>query len=185
MDFSEAVELAGKGMDTAGVVVLVIGAVVAAVRAAQSARGQQPAPTGSSANNWDARSCWASSCCVAADIIRTVAVTPTLSSVLVLALIVLIRTFLSFSLELEITGRWPWQKDPTDHRPVGRSRNLAAPTSSSSSAPVFVVSRGAEHYPRSDLEAKHFLGNVPAWWNPRRRRPDRRRRGDPDVLSSA
>ena len=50
---------------------------------------------------------------VAADIIRTVAVTPTLSSVSVLALIVLIRTFLSFSLELEITGRWPWQKAPS------------------------------------------------------------------------
>ena len=47
---------------------------------------------------------------VAADIIRTVAVTPTPQSVLVLAGIVAIRTFLSFSLELEITGRWPWQK---------------------------------------------------------------------------
>jgi len=47
---------------------------------------------------------------VAADIIRTVAVTPTLASVAVLALIVVIRTFLSFSLELEITGRWPWQE---------------------------------------------------------------------------
>jgi uncharacterized membrane protein len=46
---------------------------------------------------------------VAADIIRTVAVTPTLTSVAVLGGIVLIRTFLSFSLELEITGRWPWQ----------------------------------------------------------------------------
>jgi uncharacterized membrane protein len=49
---------------------------------------------------------------VAADIIRTVAVTPTAGSVAVLAGIVLIRTFLSFSLELEITGRWPWQKQP-------------------------------------------------------------------------
>ncbi|MDF2574790.1 MAG: hypothetical protein K0S05_1702 [Agromyces sp.] len=47
---------------------------------------------------------------VAADIIKTVAVTPTLESVVVLGIIVLIRTFLSFSLELEITGRWPWQK---------------------------------------------------------------------------
>lgn len=46
---------------------------------------------------------------VAADIIRTVAVEPTLQSVLVLGLIVLIRTFLSFSLEVEISGRWPWQ----------------------------------------------------------------------------
>ena len=49
---------------------------------------------------------------MAADIIRTVAVTPTFESVGVLAIIVLIRTFLSFSLELEITGRWPWQKQP-------------------------------------------------------------------------
>jgi uncharacterized membrane protein len=47
---------------------------------------------------------------VAADIINTVAVTPTLMSVLVLAGIVAIRTALSFSLEVEIEGRWPWQR---------------------------------------------------------------------------
>lgn len=47
---------------------------------------------------------------VAADIINTVAVEPTVQSLLVLAGIVLIRTFLSFSLEVEIDGRWPWQK---------------------------------------------------------------------------
>ena len=47
---------------------------------------------------------------IAADIINTVAVTPTLQSVIVLGAIVIIRTFLSFSLELEIEGRWPWQR---------------------------------------------------------------------------
>ena len=47
---------------------------------------------------------------VAADIINTVAVEPTINSLIVLAGIVLIRTFLSFSLEVEIEGRWPWQK---------------------------------------------------------------------------
>lgn len=47
---------------------------------------------------------------VAADIINTVAVEPTLRSVAVLAGIVVIRTFLSFSLEAEIEGRWPWQR---------------------------------------------------------------------------
>ncbi|POH57795.1 DUF1622 domain-containing protein [Arthrobacter glacialis] len=47
---------------------------------------------------------------VAADIIKTVAVTPTLESVTVLGVIVLIRTFLSWTLELEMSGRWPWQK---------------------------------------------------------------------------
>jgi uncharacterized membrane protein len=114
VDFSEAVELAGKGMDTAGVVVLVIGAVVAAVRAAQSARGQQPGTYRQFRQQLGRTILLGLELLVAADIIRTVAVTPTLSSVLVLALIVLIRTFLSFSLELEITGRWPWQKASTD-----------------------------------------------------------------------
>lgn len=47
---------------------------------------------------------------VAADIINTVAVEPTVRSLIVLAGIVLIRTLLSFSLEVEIEGRWPWQK---------------------------------------------------------------------------
>jgi uncharacterized membrane protein len=47
---------------------------------------------------------------VAADIIRTVAVEPTLSNVLILAIIVLIRTFLSLSLEVEIEGKWPWKQ---------------------------------------------------------------------------
>jgi uncharacterized membrane protein len=46
---------------------------------------------------------------VAADLVRTVAVAPTLDNVLVLGLIVLIRTFLSFSLEIEIDGSLPWQ----------------------------------------------------------------------------
>ncbi len=46
---------------------------------------------------------------VAADIIGTVAVAPSFANLGVLALIVAIRTFLSFSLELEISGRWPWQ----------------------------------------------------------------------------
>jgi len=55
---------------------------------------------------------------IAADIISTVAVTPTLMSVAVLAGIVAIRTFLSFSLELEIEGRWPWQRKASKKRDV-------------------------------------------------------------------
>lgn len=47
---------------------------------------------------------------VAADIIRTVAIEPTLDSLMVLGGIVLIRTFLSLSLEVEIEGRWPWRR---------------------------------------------------------------------------
>jgi uncharacterized membrane protein len=51
---------------------------------------------------------------VAADIIGTIAVTPSFRSLGVLGLIVLIRTFLSFSLEVEIEGRWPWQRHDKD-----------------------------------------------------------------------
>lgn len=47
---------------------------------------------------------------VAADIIATVSTEPTMNSVLVLAVVVLIRTFLSFSLQVELEGKWPWQK---------------------------------------------------------------------------
>jgi uncharacterized membrane protein len=46
---------------------------------------------------------------VAADIIRTVALSPTLYNIAVLGVLVLIRTFLSWSLVLEIEGRWPWE----------------------------------------------------------------------------
>jgi uncharacterized membrane protein len=47
---------------------------------------------------------------VAADIIHTVAVELTFSTVGVLAIVVLIRTFLSFTLDVELTGYWPWQE---------------------------------------------------------------------------
>ena len=47
---------------------------------------------------------------VAADLVRTIAVAPTLDNVLILGLIVLIRTFLSFSLEIEMTGAVPWRR---------------------------------------------------------------------------
>jgi uncharacterized membrane protein len=50
---------------------------------------------------------------VAADLIRTVAVAPTLENVAILGLIVLIRTFLSFSLEIEIEGVAPWRRATT------------------------------------------------------------------------
>ena len=51
---------------------------------------------------------------VAADIINTVAIEPTIQSLLILGGIVLIRTFLSFSLEVEIEGRWPWARHRSD-----------------------------------------------------------------------
>jgi uncharacterized membrane protein len=49
---------------------------------------------------------------IAGDIIRTVVVAPTLQNVVVLGMIVLIRTFLSLSLQLEIEGKLPWRRQP-------------------------------------------------------------------------
>jgi uncharacterized membrane protein len=66
---------------------------------------------------------------VAADIIRTVAISPTLESVGVLAGIVLVRTFLSFSLDVELTGAWPWRRTGVT---AGHDLNACAPPSSRS-----------------------------------------------------
>ena len=58
---------------------------------------------------------------VAADIIATVVTEPTMNKVLTLGVIVLIRTFLSLSIELEIEGRFPWQRKPNEDRLNERS----------------------------------------------------------------
>ena len=64
---------------------------------------------------------------VAADVVRTVALEPTLNNVGVLGLLVVIRTFLSWSLTVEIEGRWPWQsrtdKDLPTKREVSEARS--------------------------------------------------------------
>jgi uncharacterized membrane protein len=57
---------------------------------------------------------------VAADIIRTVALAPTLRNVLILGLLVIIRTVLSWGLVVEIEERWPWQARPGAGRPEGQ-----------------------------------------------------------------
>lgn len=53
---------------------------------------------------------------IAGDIIRTVSVEPSLENVTLLGLIVLIRTFLSMTLHMEVEGRWPWQEAPRRQR---------------------------------------------------------------------
>lgn len=113
MDFKYVIEQVGIGVDVLGVAVIVIGAVLAAVRAAINARSRVSDTYRRFRRQLGRSILLGLELLVAADIIRTVAVTPTLENVAVLAIIVAIRTFLSFSLELEITGRWPWQKERT------------------------------------------------------------------------
>lgn len=112
MGFSEIIEGIGKVLDAVGVVAIVGGTVAAVVLASRGLLRRE-ADVYRRFRRFLGRSILLGlELLVAADIIRTVAVTPTLDSVAVLAAIVVIRTFLSWSLEVEITGRWPWQKAP-------------------------------------------------------------------------
>ena len=114
MRFIESVELVGKVIDGVGVAIIAVGAVVAGGIAVGRLVRRSPDTYRFFRETLGRTILLGLEFLVAADIIRTVAVTPNAQSVAVLAGIVAIRTFLSFSLELEITGRWPWQKKPRD-----------------------------------------------------------------------
>jgi uncharacterized membrane protein len=123
MDFRELIETAGRIIDAAGVAAMVIGALLAAMFAVPKLLGRK-AGVYEEFRRFLGRSILLGlELLVAADIIRTVAISPTLESVAALAVIVLIRTFLSWSLELEITGRWPWQgkEESVPAKPGGRA----------------------------------------------------------------
>ncbi len=118
MSFFEVIETVGKTIDAVGVAVIALGALMSA---AGVVRRLKTGDAYKAFRQQLGRSILLGlELLVAADIIRTVAVTPDARSVAVLAGIVLIRTFLSFSLELEITGYWPWQKNrPQQASPAG------------------------------------------------------------------
>jgi uncharacterized membrane protein len=105
MSRSGLIEMLGAAIEVAGVAVIVAGALLAALGAlrAGAARFERARRVLGRAILLGLE------VLVAADIVRTVALAPTLEGVAVLALIVVIRTFLSWSLALELEGRWPWQ----------------------------------------------------------------------------
>lgn len=110
MDFKETVEAVGKAVDMAGVAVIVGGVVVATALALRPLPGEGRHQQYRRYRQGIGRAILLGlEILVAGDIIRTVAVDPTFRSAGVLAVIVGIRTFLSFSLEVEFEGRWPWQ----------------------------------------------------------------------------
>ncbi|MET7307865.1 MULTISPECIES: DUF1622 domain-containing protein [unclassified Streptomyces] len=110
VEFQHIVELVGRAVDAAGVAIIVVGTLLATVLAAVRLSRRQAGVYRGYRRRVGRSILLGLEFLVAGDIIRTVAVAPTYASVGVLAVIVGIRTFLSFSLELEITGRWPWQK---------------------------------------------------------------------------
>ena len=111
MSFYEVIETVGKTIDAVGVGVIAIGALISAAGAVPRLRRKSGDVYRMFRQQLGRSILLGLEFLVAADIIRTVAVTPDARSVAVLGGIVLIRTFLSFSLELEVTGYWPWQKN--------------------------------------------------------------------------
>jgi uncharacterized membrane protein len=121
VSFYEVIEAVGKAIDAVGVAILAVGALITAAGAIPRLRNKTGDVYRVFRQQLGRSILLGLEFLVAADIIRTVAVTPDARSVAVLAGIVLIRTFLSFSLELEVTGYWPWQKN--------RQQQQAAPQS--------------------------------------------------------
>ena len=118
-DFKDWVDAASKVVDAVGVAIVVLGLVVASAMFLSRLRSAQFDSAFRSYRQGLGRAILLGlEFLVAGDIIRTVAVDPTFQSAGVLALIVLIRTFLSFALQVEIEGRWPWKPREPDPPPA-------------------------------------------------------------------
>ena len=111
MTFSETIDHVAQAVESAGVVILVVGLLWSFTVAASTWRRTGDAQKGyrQLRVTFGAVLLLGLEILVAADLIRTIAVSPSIDNVLALGLIVLIRTFLSFSLEIEIQGRLPWR----------------------------------------------------------------------------
>ena len=112
MTFDDVAHAVGKGFELAAMLVLAVSLVVAAASAMTTWRRSGDARSGfrSFRERFGGGLLVAVEILVAADLVSTVAVDPTVENVAVLGLIVLIRTFLSFSLETEIEGTLPWRR---------------------------------------------------------------------------
>lgn len=101
-----------RGIELIGVSIIAIGAIVTLVQFlwAAARRTDMETAVGCLRTNLGRTILVGLEFLVAADIIHTVLVELSLESVAALAGIVIIRTLLSFSLETEIEGRWPWQR---------------------------------------------------------------------------
>ena len=113
-NYSHSIELIVKGIELAGIATIVIGALIALGRYlfALQENGREFSTL---RHDLGKAILLGLEFLVVGDIIATVTVDPTMDQVLILGLIVLIRTFLSFSLEVELEGQWPWQKKTKKH----------------------------------------------------------------------
>jgi uncharacterized membrane protein len=119
---TEIVRGVATAFELAGVAVIVGGFVLALMRAARRLAERRPTAAFETVRATFGRSVLLGlEILVAADLIRTIAIEPTLDNLAVLAALVGIRTFLAWSLEVEIDGRWPWQRHRRDACPASEA----------------------------------------------------------------
>lgn len=114
MTFTELMDAISRGFELVGVGIILVGFLLAVVRSGSVYLREHSATRAyATMRSFFGRSILLGlEVLVAADLIRTVAVDPTMENVAVLGLIVIIRTVLSFSLDIEIEGRLPWRRVP-------------------------------------------------------------------------
>ena len=109
------IEYAAKGIEISGIITIIIGTVLALIKFIFTLQNVKPRSYKILRQDLGKAILLGLEILVAGDIIGTVVTEPTMERVLVLAVIVLIRTFLSLSIEVEIEGKFPWQKDLTQN----------------------------------------------------------------------
>ena len=117
MIFTTVVELLGRAFELGGLIALLVGAVGAIVgylRALRANPDQRSLAYRKLRKALGRAILVGLELLVAGDIIRTVTIQPSFQSVGVLGLIVVVRTFLSWSLEVEVNGQWPWRRAETE-----------------------------------------------------------------------
>lgn len=118
MQFTEIISLAGYAIEAIGVLVVIAGSCVSTIAFLRSYRQMPEGAAYKAYRRQLGRSIILGlEFLIAGDIIRTVIVSATLESVAVLGLIILIRSFLSVTLHLEVEGRWPWQPEEREAKP--------------------------------------------------------------------
>jgi uncharacterized membrane protein len=111
MHFEEWMEHVVHGFEIVGIAVLAVGSIIGIVRGAALLRqGDEHAAYRRVRHDIGQSILLGLEILIIADIVLTITIDPTLESALALALIVLVRTFLSFSLEIELDGVVPWHK---------------------------------------------------------------------------
>jgi uncharacterized membrane protein len=103
-------ELVAEIIETLGIVVLLVGGAIAVGRWAATVVGPHPSSIRRLRNDIGRVILLALEILVAADLVLTVVVDRTIEAVAVLGILVLIRVVLSWSLEVEIDGAWPWRR---------------------------------------------------------------------------